>query len=271
MKSIKIGVAAILVVLLYEFLFYGYFTPYQVHLKKERLCNNYEITRSFKAIDEENEFKEKLEASRKLIKSFPQPVIAEYLTFPGNYKYTAKDLRHVLPLALSVLITEGDIMDLAIDLHTTQVLRNIAKEQNRFLLSIENNAQWLINFIDWNNTNNHLLLESSSECVSSIKKSKKWGLITVDHLDVIRIKEIHNFIKSSQILFIYSTKIQDYEAATFESRFKFTCKSLLSFDDGTYSAVYIYTDLSNKFEILESSLQRFELKNSKYECQSLKN
>ena len=236
--------------------------------EQERLCNTYQITRWYRSKNDPNDLLAKFEDYNKKIIQYPHSIISEFLNVPSRGQFSSKDLRHIEPLIIAAVITNGDILDLAIDVHTTQVLRNVVLEQSRFLLSIENDMNWLKNFVEWNNTDNHLLLSSNlnSLCISSIKRVKKWGLLSVDHLNEFRNEQIIKYVNTTQILFIHNS--DKYTSVSFERFFRYNCKSLLNFDDGTYSGIYFYTNLKEKFDILEKSLENLVLKNSKYLCSS---
>jgi hypothetical protein len=223
---------------------------------KDKLCTNYEIKRSNKSYLKQ--------------RSSPQFILTDYLTLKGSYKYTPKDLRHILPLALAAVLTEGDILDLSIDIHTTQVLRNIAKDQNRFLLSIENENAWLKKFIDWNNTDNHLLLQADSDCAMGISNDKQWSVASISHLNQFRHDKILKIYNNTQILFVYNSDFKNIflNSEIYESLFRFNCKSTLNFDDGTHSAVFIYTNFFQKFMVMDAALQKINVQKERYFCSS---
>jgi hypothetical protein len=234
--------------------------------KNERLCDNYEIMRWYHSKKEPDQLLSKQDEYKKKVINFPHSLISEFIHFPGRAEFSSRDKRHIEPLVIASIITDGDILDLAIDVQTTQILRNIVLEQNRFLVSIENDENWLKNFIDWNNTDNHLLLSPkvNSKCVKSIRKTKKWGLLSVDHLNDFREKQIIKYANSTQILFIHNTDRE--KSVSYERLFKFKCFSKFDFEDGIYSAIYFYTNFKEKFDILEKALDNVVLKDSRYLC-----
>ena len=63
------------------------------------------------------------------------------------YQYIPKDLEdaygsHIIPLALSALMTNGDILELGMGKFSTSALNKIAKDQKKFLLSTESELDW---------------------------------------------------------------------------------------------------------------------------------
>ena len=265
-QILKLVIPILLLVLIYNLIPKRKRTFEFDYWKHEKLCDNYDIIRWYQSKKDPDQLLAKLDEYKMKIINYPHSLISEFLHFPGRTEYSAKDQRIAEPLVIASIITDGDILDLAIDVQTTQILRNIVLEQTRFLISIENDENWLKNFIEWNNTDNHLLLspKSNSKCISSIKNTKKWGLLSVDHLNEFRQGQIVKYVNSTQILFIHNTDRERY--VSFEKFFKFNCYSKHNFEDGIYSAIYFYTNIKEKFDILEKALDHVNIKDSKYSC-----
>jgi hypothetical protein len=86
---------------------------------------------------------------------------------------------HIIPLALSALYTNGDILELGMGKFSTPALNKIAKDQKKFLLSTESEVDWMNKFVELNDTVNHLIITSNSHCARNINMNKHWGLVFV--------------------------------------------------------------------------------------------
>jgi hypothetical protein len=182
------------------------------------------------------------------------------------YNYVPRGLddgygSHALPLIVSALTTTGDILELGIGKYSTPALNKIAKLQKKFLLSTESDQKWMENFVNLNDSVNHLILSSNSDCANGININKRWGLVFVDHLqantrhlDIIKYAEkaeiviAHDSEKNSQGYYLYD-KAYPY--------FTYHCKFSLVLPGGRYISTSVLSNYVS-FESLKQILNKVE-------------
>lgn len=231
----------------------------------EELCTNYMIKKQISVRQTlVSSFKQK--SLHKIAFDSPKLAVQEYMPVKTN----DKDLRHLIPLAISAIITNGDLLDLAIDIHTTQVLRKIAKDQNRFLVSIENEYSWFSNFLEWNNTYNHLLLPTNSVCYNTLNIQKKWAIVTIDHLNDFRHELIKKLALNAQMFLVHNSLQSNVDLFRklnyYETLFKYNCKSSTIFNDGSYSELNLYSNFDDAFLDLKKIIDNIQTPSIRYIC-----
>jgi hypothetical protein len=185
------------------------------------------------------------------------------------YKYAPKDLSdkyssHAIPLTIAALITQGDILELGMGKYSTHILNKIARDQNRFLLSVEIDRKWMKKFRVLNDTRRHLIIDAVSECANTINSQKKWGLVFVDHLNSnLRKYDVINYALKSQMVVVHDTERQSNEYYGYDTvykHFKYHCKYSLMYPDNRYLSTsllsnFISFDVIKKFLVsVETSL-----------------
>ena len=214
-------------------------------IRKEVLCDNYEITKKV-PIDNKKVFDDLMKDPNKVI-----------------YEYTPKDLSnpygsHAIPLTVAALVSKGDILELGTGIFSTKILNKVAKEQNRFLLSVEMDSKWLQKFIEYNDSINHILFDHKSECAQTINPLKKWGMVFVDHLQgETRHLDMVKYANNAQIVVAHDSEKSSesyYQYSKVYSTFKYHCKYSLYVPNGVYLSTSL---LSNNYDVgqLESILK----------------
>jgi len=118
---------------------------------------------------------------------------------------------HIAPLTAAALSTKGTIIEMGAGDYSTPLLHEIAKAQNRPLITYETDKQWLINFID---------LEVFKTKVSHfIEPVANWdqvevrpcGLLFIDHAPAERrIIDIERFMRAAQVIVVHDSEKRSY-------------------------------------------------------------
>jgi hypothetical protein len=153
----------------------------------------------------------------------PNRLVDQYIEKPDNSFGSG-----LIPLLVSALMTQGDILELGMGFFSTALLNKVAVKLNRTVVSVDSNREWIanlsqyvINSCDTSNCSGihkHVLAESMKE-MHAVGANKTWGLVLVDHrvtdqryLDVKRfagraqIVVAHDAEDRSDFMYLYKTK-----------------------------------------------------------------
>lgn len=179
------------------------------------------------------------------------------------YQYVPKNLTdryasHALPLITAALSTTGDILELGTGRYSTLALNKISKAQNKFIMSIEKDFNWLKKFLELNDTLTHLLVSSNSKCANTINMNKTWGVVFVDHINGDkRYLDLIKFAHNAEIVIAHDAEKQStwyaYEKAY--GSFKYHCKFSLIFGQGNYISTSLLSNFKS-FENIEKILRK---------------
>lgn len=178
----------------------------------------------------------------------PNEHILKYVDTPFDYAYGS----NAIPLTISALMTEGDMLELGMGTFSTAILNKIAIAHNRKLVSVDTDLNWVQKFATYNNSRNHLILYlPSSKDMSNYGLNNDWGLVLVDHINAaIRPLDAINFANKSQIVIVHDAEapnefLYKYEFFNIRSYFKYVCKFSLYKDVDKKS--YISTLILSNF------------------------
>lgn len=191
-----------------------------------------------------------------MLLSKPDDVIYRYVNLPLDMKYGS----NAIPLTVSTLLTNQPVLELGMGMFSTPLLHNIAADQNREIISIDTNFEWLNKFIIYNKTSNHRVYQLTNKELNTFGLDKQWGLVLVDHIfNTKRSKNVINFSNLAQIVVVHDAEraqegFYQYEKNKIRSKFKYACKFSIFSD--RYQREYIstlilsnYVDLSKLKEI----------------------
>lgn len=231
---------------------------------KEAIINseveyNNQICSIFKSDLNSNDLKEQKPIVQKTYDSLfngdPSEIIYQYVPRNLNDRYGS----HAIPLITAGLITVGDILELGIGRYSTPAFNKIAKDQKKFLLSVESELSWMQNFVHLNDTKTHLIISSASKCAQEINMQKRWGVVFVDHLQgEKRYLDMIKYSNLSEIVVAHDSEKQSsgyygYERAYGE--FKYHCKYSLIYPDNSYLSTSLLSNFVN-FENIEKILKK---------------
>jgi len=183
------------------------------------------------------------------ILSKPYDFLFKYVNLPLDFRYGSNSI----PLALSTLLTTGDILELGMGMFSTPLLHKIAADHNRKFVSVDTEFGWIQKFVSYNLTSMHRVYQITTQQLNTFGMEQKWGMVLVDHLSgATRFQNIINFANSSQIVVAHDAERQSdsfylYEAKNVRSYFKYACKFSIYDQSKSY---YISTlILSNSFDV----------------------
>ena len=220
---------------------------------QQRICSTFSNKLTNKDYEDQSQI------VKDTIKKLEDPKVVNKLL----YSLIPKDLNdgygsHAVPLTISALITNGDILELGIGKYSTVALNSVAKQQKKFLLSTESEIDWMNKFVHLNDTINHLILSSNSECAKSINMDKKWGMVFVDHLQAEnRQLDMIKYADKAQIVVAHDSEkgangYYHYDKAY--PYFKFHCKYSLYLPNRGYISTSMLSNFID-FKIMEKILK----------------
>lgn len=127
---------------------------------------------------------------------------------------------HIGPLVAAVMATKGIIMEFGMGDYSTTVLHEIARYQDRPLISLEGHKDWLNNFIDLKTPMHQIHHVTNWD---EVKIPMGVGVAFVDHAPAERRKvEIERLKDIAQIVVVHdSEKLRYYGYAPVFAKFKY--------------------------------------------------
>lgn len=119
---------------------------------------------------EENEY-------TKALFNDPLNTVYKYVSLPLDTAFGS----HVIPLTVGALISSGDLLEVGMGIHSTSLLHRIGTDLRRNLVSVEDEYDWLKQFLIFNQTRNHQIYHINSEALTRFGSNQRWGLIFIDH------------------------------------------------------------------------------------------
>lgn len=126
----------------------------------------------------------------------------EYLKDLNNFN------NHRPLLYLGLIESQGDVLELGTGDGSTVMLNDICKQQDRKLVSYDNNAEYINKYEYLNNVDHSINYTENWDI--DIVNNRKWGLVFVDHapgerrhVDAIAVKDI------AQIVVIHDTESEE--------------------------------------------------------------
>lgn len=185
----------------------------------------------------------------------PNEFILAYVNLPFNYDYGSL----LIPLVISTLLTDGDILELGMGYFSTPVLHKISLDYNRRLVSVDTDASWTDKFAPYTSTLNHRIFRMRSlDELNRFGLDRRWGLVLVDHkyLDN-RPLNVINFANISTLVVAHDTEIAneagyEYEKNRITDYYKYKCK--FSLYDKT-KINYVSTTILSNYLNLENILK----------------
>lgn len=113
---------------------------------------------------------------------------------------------------------------------STPLLHKIGADNNRLVVSLDNNLNWLNRFILYNSTKTHKIFHLSEDDMNNYGLDKRWGLVLVDHFNArTRSFNAIDFSNLAEIVILHdaeksSEHMYQYEKNDIRSHFKFACK-----------------------------------------------
>lgn len=136
---------------------------------------------------------------------------------------------HITPLIAAVLATNGDVLELGMGDYSTPLLHEIIGYQRksgstRKLLSAENDAEWLANYIDLKTKWHFILHVKDWDAV--ITPAYLYSVVFIDHAPAEqRAKDIIKFKEVTEIFVVHDTDKMEYygyEEAFSQFKYRFT-------------------------------------------------
>lgn len=107
------------------------------------------------------------------IQSDPNDLVYQFVSLPLDNTFGSNSI----PLAVSALLTDGDILELGMGLYSTPMLHRIAAATNRVLYSVDTDYEWLKKFIIYNSTRSHKIFHVTESSLFHYGSEKSWGLV----------------------------------------------------------------------------------------------
>ena len=190
----------------------------------------------------------------------PNDKILEYINLPYEYSYGSNSI----PLVVSALLTEGDLLELGMGMYSTPLLHKLAVSKRAQAVSIDTKLEWANHFTFYNLTNNHLVYAMDYKDMNLFGLDKMWGLVLVDHGQAdTRHINIHNFANISQIVIAHdaedtSEHMYKYEKNRIRPLFKYSSRfSVFHQDKSTYTGTLILSNFIdvNKFHAIFNKIK----------------
>lgn len=195
----------------------------------------------------------------------PNKHILKYVSLPLDTGYGS----NAIPLVISALMTQGDMLELGMGMFSTPILSKIAIEYKRKLISVDTEKNWVDKFIGYNSTELHkIYLMSDYRELSQYGRNSSWGIVLVDHFyATARSLDVISFANNSQIVLAHDAeKMYDamyrYDVNKVTSYFKYGCKFSLFREPSR--KLYISTIILSNFIDLNSFKPIFDLVKSDY-------
>jgi hypothetical protein len=209
-------------------------------LVTEKICSNYEITHLKTQTKTSDHYKFSHFFDR--LANNPNDLINDFKPLDLNDGYAS----HAIPLIVTSLISNGDMIELGMGKYSTAILNKVAKKKNAFLISTESNRDWMSKFTSFNDTKTHLLVSSDSACGTTLNMNKFWGFVFVDHIDAAkRHLDVLSFANNSQIVMCHDAEKNTdsmYLYSKIYKSFKHHCKYSLFLNDNRYISTSILSN-----------------------------
>lgn len=130
---------------------------------------------------------------------------------------------HIGPLFRAAIASTGPILELGTGNSSTTMLHAIAISQNRTLVSVDNNLDWLNLFLDYNRgLHSFMYVPPPFNSWGNIGIHNLWGLVFIDHAPgEDRKKAISRLRNNADILVIHDTEFHGYEYKSIATTFKY--------------------------------------------------
>jgi hypothetical protein len=144
---------------------------------------------------------------------------------------------HMVPLVTAVINSTGDVLEMGGGDFSTPLLHAVCKLQNRFLLTVESDREWLSLFLDLENDTHHFvyvpvfescppnvdkMYAGRAELWDSIGSDRHWGVVFIDHAPGIRrAVDIQRLRTHADIIVVHDTQAPGYEYEPVLSTFKY--------------------------------------------------
>ncbi|CAF0983663.1 unnamed protein product [Brachionus calyciflorus] len=180
----------------------------------------------------------------------PNEFVLRYVQIPLDYSYGSNSI----PLVISALITNGNLVELGMGSFSTPLLHKISSDYNRQLVSIDTNQDWINRFIIYNTTKNHRLYfyhDFNNFQQKFDTKFSKLGLVLVDHI-YAGLRPIHAkyFANNTEIVIVHDAEKRSDTFYLYEKNnnirafFKYACKFSLyqNFEKTSYISTLILSN-----------------------------
>ena len=187
----------------------------------------------------------------------------ELIANPNKYidKYIEKHMDYfngskLIPLLISALSTDGDILELGMDKFSTRLLHKISVDFNRTVISVDNNLERIKLLNQYNTTELHrLIFLPTRDDMHKFGIRNLWGLVLVDHVHADeRYKDVLNFANRAKIVLAHEAEKKNeyfykYEENKVRGNYKYVCKLSVYINPGKTS--YISTLIMSNYIDLE--------------------
>ena len=110
--------------------------------------------------------------------------VFRYVPLPLDYKYGSNSIPLAVACILAISSSGDAILELGMGSFSTPLLHSIAASNQRMLVSVDTDLNWLEKFLIYNKTSNHLIYHlEESEQMLTFGLDKTWSLVLVDHID----------------------------------------------------------------------------------------
>ena len=190
--------------------------------------------------------------------AYTNEFIYAYVNPPLDYYYGS----NLIPLALAALISPpGDFLELGMGLFSTPLLHKIARDQERHVISVDTDLEWMSKFIIYNLTSTHKLYHFGKiDEFMAYGIERDWALVLVDHSQMSkRAISAIAFAKKAQIVVAHDTETQNeqffsYRRHRMTDYYKYVCKFTLFRPPNSQGLPHISTTLMSNFIDLEDVL-----------------
>lgn len=188
----------------------------------------------------------------------PNEFIYAYVNLPVSPDYGS----NAVPLTMAALAAPpGDFLELGMGFYSTPLLHKIARDQQRRLVSVDTDFDWMNKFIIYNSTSLHSLyyLNGYAE-LESYGLDRKWSLVLVDHkFATKRPLNAIAFAQNAQIVVAHDTEKRSEGYMWMKNKmtehFKYVCKFSLFVRKQRDHESYVSTTLMSNFIDLTALLK----------------
>ena len=138
---------------------------------------------------------------------------------------------HMAPLITAVMNTTGPVFEMGCGDYSTPLLHAICKKQERFLLSADTSADWILLFTDMESKNHEFkyvpVYENDWDLNPKPERwnlvgEQAWGVVFIDHRPGDRRKvDIERFANLAEIIVVHDTEQPSYDYESVFKIFKF--------------------------------------------------